>query len=227
MARKLADSKLKTKDFLRSRWVPVPKTLAILKSHEQVTLERVKELEAPFVVKPNNGFWGKGIIVIDLVDASWNFVSNTGDTYTPEQMKIHLFNVLDWFFSLSWSRDKVLIEKKIVITKEVQVLGTFGLPDVRVIVFNMVPVMAMLRIPTKESGGKANIHGWACAAGIDIGSGRLTYISAKWKLVKSVPGIWDVRGIIVPDWDEVLTLAVKVQSVTWIKCSLTNLYQCF
>jgi hypothetical protein len=43
----------------------------------------------------------------------------------------------------------------------------------------MVPVMAMIRIPTAESGGKANIHGGACAAGIDIGSGRLTYISSK------------------------------------------------
>jgi len=52
--------------------------------------------------------------------------------------------------------------------KEIELLGTYGLPDIRVIAYNMVPVMAMMRIPTKESGGKANIHGGACAVGIDI-----------------------------------------------------------
>jgi hypothetical protein len=69
-----------------------------------------------------------------------------------------LLNVLDGFFSLSGSRDRVIIEKKIEINKEVQILGKFGLPDIRIIVFNMVPVIAMLRIPTEKSDGKANLH---------------------------------------------------------------------
>lgn len=51
-----------------------------------------------------------------------------------------------------------MIEKKIVIAKDVDLLGKFGLPDIRVIVYNMVPVMAMLRVPTAESDGKANLH---------------------------------------------------------------------
>ncbi len=214
MARKLADSKLKTKEFLKSRGVPVPKTLAILKNHDQVTLERVMELDPPFVVKPNNWFGWKWIIVVDEVDASGNFVANTGDIYSPEQMKIHLLNVLDGFFSLSWSRDRALIEKKIVITNEVQVLGTFWLPDVRIIVFNMVPIMAMLRIPTKESDWKANIHWWACAAGIDIWTGKLTYITQHSKIVKSVPWVGDVRGLVLPDWDKMLEMSVRVQKET-------------
>jgi len=46
----------------------------------------------------------------------------------------------------------------------VQILGTFGLPDIRIICFNMVPVIAMLRIPTELSDGKANLHSGACAA---------------------------------------------------------------
>ena len=55
-----------------------------------------------------------------------------------------------------------MIEKKIVISSEVDLLGKFGLPDIRVIVYNMVPVMAMLRVPTAESDGKANLHAGAC-----------------------------------------------------------------
>ncbi len=57
----------------------------------------------------------------------------------------------------------MIIEKKIVLTKEIELLGTFGLPDVRIVAYNMVPIMAMMRIPTAESDGKANIHGGACA----------------------------------------------------------------
>ena len=66
--------------------------------------------------------------------------------------------ILDGFFSLSGGRDTVFIEKKIVLTKEVELLGKFGLPDIRIVAYNMVPVMAMMRIPTAESDGKANIH---------------------------------------------------------------------
>ena len=53
----------------------------------------------------------------------------------------------------------MIIEKKIILTKEIELFATYGLPDIRVIAYNKVPVMAMLRIPTKESDGKANIHG--------------------------------------------------------------------
>jgi len=37
MARKLADSKLKTKQFLGEQNVAVPKTLAVIKKHEEIT----------------------------------------------------------------------------------------------------------------------------------------------------------------------------------------------
>ncbi len=81
----------------------------------------------------------------------------------------------------------------------------------------MVPVMAMMRIPTKESGGKANIHGGAAAVGIDIGTGELTYIFHRGRQVKSLPGIGDIRGIIIPEWEKILSLAIGAQKATGIK----------
>jgi len=57
----------------------------------------------------------------------------------------------------------VIIERKIVLDHSIEILGKYGLPDIRVIVFNMIPVMAMFRIPTEKSGGKANLHAGACA----------------------------------------------------------------
>jgi len=216
MAKKLADSKLQTKEFLKTKKIPVPETLAILKKHEEITDELIKWLKPPFVIKPNAGFGWKWIIVIDSLDSSSNFVSNTKKVFTPNEIKIHLLSILDGFFSLSGSRDKVIIEKKIEINDEVQILGKYGLPDIRIIVFNMVPVMAMLRIPTEKSWWKANLHSWACAAWIDIWSWKLTYITQHSKIVKSVPGIWDIRGLVLPDWDKMLEMAVSVQKETWI-----------
>lgn len=217
LSKKLADSKLSTKKFLAKHKVAVPETLQIISKHSELDLEKISGYTPPFVVKPNNWYGGKGILIIDDMDAAGSFITNSGKIYTPEKLLEHFTYVLDGFYSLSGGRDKVIIEKKIVLTKEIELLWKYGLPDLRIVVYNMVPVMAMIRIPTAESWGKANIHGGACAAGIDIGSWRLTYISSKGKIVKSVPGIGDVRGIIVPQWDKILTLAVQVQQVTGIK----------
>jgi alpha-L-glutamate ligase-like protein len=217
LAKRLADSKLTTKKYLARHNIAVPETLQIIAKHSEIDKEKIKLFQPPFVIKPNNWYGGKWILIIDEFNAEGNFITNSGDIYSPDKLAEHFIYILDGFYSLSWGRDKVIIEKKIVLTKEIELLGKYGLPDIRIVMYNMVPVMAMIRIPTAESGGKANIHGGACAAWIDIGSGRLTYISSKWKSIKSIPGIGDVRWIIVPDWDRVLTLAVKVQSVTGIK----------
>jgi len=217
VAKKLADSKLSTKKFLAGHKVAVPETLWILKKHAQVNVETIKWYEPPFVIKPNNGYWGKWILIIDSMSSDGSFVTNSWDTYTAEKLAEHFVYILDGFYSLSGWRDTVLIEKKIVLTKEIELLWKYGLPDLRIVAYNMVPVMAMIRIPTAESDGKANIHGWACAAWIDIWSWRITYISKWWKLVKSVPGIGDIRGTIIPEWDKILSLAVQVQQATWIK----------
>ncbi len=217
LSKKLADSKLKTKKFLASHKVAVPETLGIIRKHSEIDIKKIISYAPPFVVKPNNGYGGKGILIIDAINAEGNFITNSGDIYSPQQLAIHFTYILDGFFSLSWGRDRVIIEKKIILTKEIELLGKFGLPDIRVISYNMVPVMAMMRIPTAESGGKANIHGWACAVGIDIGTGKLSYISKGGKQVKSIPDIGDVRGITIPEWDKILSLAVQVQQVTGIK----------
>jgi len=51
---------------------------------------------------------------------------------------------------------------------QIALLGEYGLPDIRVIVYNRIPIVAMLRIPSKYSDGKANLHLGAYAAGIDL-----------------------------------------------------------
>jgi alpha-L-glutamate ligase-like protein len=174
------------------------------------------KLMPPFVVKPNWGFWGKWILVFTEISPDWCYVTNDSKIFSKKDLLAHFRNILDWFYSLSWNRDKVLIEKKIELDEEIELLWKYWLPDIRIITFNMVPVMAMLRVPTKASNWKANLHIWACWVGIDIWTGKLTYITSNSKIIKSIPGIWDVRWLKLPRWDEALALAVKVQQVTKI-----------
>lgn len=215
-SKKLADSKNKTKNFLQKHNVAVPETMQIIKNPSDISLEKISNYEPPFVVKPNNGYGGKGILIIDDKDTSGNFITNTGESLSPTVFQNHLHYILDGFFSLSGRRDSVIIEKKISLTKEIELLGTFGLPDIRVISYNMVPVMAMMRIPTQNSDGKANLHAGAAAVGIDIGTGKITYMFENGKHTKSISGLGDLRWIVIPDWEKVLSLAVQVQQVTGI-----------
>jgi hypothetical protein len=101
-------------------------------------------------------------LIIDRKDSAGNFITNDSDEYSYDALKKHIKDILDGFYSLSGSRDRVIFEKKIVLDHSIDLLGKYGLPDIRVIVFNGVPVIGMLRVPTENSKGKANLHAGAC-----------------------------------------------------------------
>lgn len=216
IAKELADSKLHTKEFLAQYNIPVPQTLHIVTSHKELENFSFENFSCPFVIKPNRGYGGKGILIVEKKNEQGRFITTDGKEYTEQEMLSHMCDILDGFYSLSGKRDRVIFEKKIQLDTSIELLGKYGLPDIRVIVFNCVPVIAMLRVPTENSHGKANLHAWACGVGIDIGNGRLTHIIQFWKYIRSIPGIGDIRSIQLPKWEEVLKLAVKVQQVTKI-----------
>jgi hypothetical protein len=84
-----------------------------------------------------------------------------------------------------------------------------------VIVYNKVPVMAMLRLPTKESSGKANLQQGAIGVGIDMASGTTTTaVQGKNKIIEYVPGTrLLLSGLKIPYWSDILKLAVKAQEI--------------
>lgn len=214
LAKKLADSKLKTKEFLSNKWVRISENIAVLKNHTEWNNFDLNSLPLPFVIKPNAWYGWKWILVFDTKDENGNFISNDHQIFSLQQLKDHTNDILDWFYSLSWSRDSVIFEHKIVLDHSIELLWKFWLPDIRVIVFNSIPVIAMLRVPTQNSKWKANLHMGACWLGIDIWSGKITYITQFKKMIKSIPWIGDVRWIEIPQWEEILKLAVKVQQIT-------------
>jgi len=77
--------------------------------------------------------------------------------------------------------------------------------------------MAEMRLPTKESGGKANLHLGGIGVGIDMGTGVTTTAIQKDRLIEYVPGTrLSLRGIQIPYWKESLRLAIQSQQITKI-----------
>lgn len=72
--------------------------------------------------------------------------------------------------------------------------------------------MAMLRLPTKESGGRANLHQGALGVGIDIATGITTRAIWHGKQIVFKPDTnRKLRGIKIPNWTTILETAVNAQ----------------
>src|SRR5690606_27237946 len=92
-------------------------------------------------------------------------------------------------------------------------LAPEGVPDIRIIVYRGVPVMAMMRVLTRRSGGKANLHHCAIGAGIDLATGRTLRAVMDDRVIDSHPDTGlAVCGFEVPDWNGLLELAASCQS---------------
>jgi len=85
-----------------------------------------------------------------------------------------------------------------------------GVPDVRVVLAHGVPMMAMLRLPTRASDGRANLHVGGVGVGIDLASGRA--IHAIWRdrpTVLHPDTRQPLSAIRIPRWDEILRLSAR------------------
>ncbi len=211
---KLADDKIKTKQFLAAREIPVPKLYGMIKDFNEIEKFDFGSLPNSFVIKPNHGFGGEGIIPI--VNKRDNFyVTAGGRKLDKEEIIDHVKDIIDGRFSISNVADTAFFEQYIITDDRLAQFSYEGLPDIRVVVHNLIPVMAMLRLPTKQSQGKANLHLGAVAIGIDIAKGETTYISHKNKIIDELPdGLPSIKGFKIPYWDEILFIASQVQLTT-------------
>lgn len=211
----VADDKLETKKLLLEHGIPTAKLYADFSSREDIKDFNWNTLpETGFAIKPARGWGGGGILPIKNWDGHKG-VSFSGQEYTTESLENHLLDTLEGAFSLQYLPDRAFIEERLTENPFFKKIKAVGIPDIRIIVLNGVPVMAMMRLPTKESGGKANLHQGALALGIDIKTGITT--SAVWhdKVIQYIPDTKiKVQGIKIPEWDTLLLMASKTQLVS-------------
>lgn len=217
-AKRLADDKLLCKKILKKNNIAVPGLIAKIRNHEELENFNWQSLPESFVLKPNRGFGGEGIIVVygkkKGRDDAW--IKADRSLVTISDLRSHIRNIIDGSFSLSGTPDTAFFEERLQLLKLFKPYAYKGIPDIRVIVFNKIPIMAMLRLPTRESGGKANLQQGAVGVGIDMALGTTTTaLVGKNRLIDCVPGTrLSLSGIKLPCWKDILRLAVDAQDVS-------------
>jgi alpha-L-glutamate ligase-like protein/uncharacterized protein (TIGR02421 family) len=208
---RMADSKLATKQFLSTRGIPVPKLIATIRSYEDLEKFDFDSLPDSFVLKPNAGYGGEGIIVISkkIIEGVWEKIG--GGKITEEDLSEHINDILDGQYSIANLPDVAFFESRVDSAEFIPGLKVEGLPDIRVIVHNLIPVMAMLRIPTPASGGKANVHLGGIGLGIDLTSGKTTHATQFNKLLVELQDGIPAAGHEIPHFDEILRIAAEAQ----------------
>jgi len=209
----IADNKIKVKRMLKMAGLPVPETYAVIKNEKDFK-KFDWDLPKSFVLKPNQSLGGEGVLIVYGKKKNSPTWIKAGQSLIPlEDIKHHVYNILEGNFSPSEKSDKAVFESRVRLHPAFKPY-TFkgGVPDVRVVVYEKIPIMAELRLPTKASEGRSNLHLGGIGVGIDMKSGITTTAILRNRLVETVPDTRHVlSGIQIPQWKDVLRIAALAQ----------------
>lgn len=209
----LVDDKLKTKEVLEKHQIPTPELYFTISGNYELKAIREIKFLREFVVKPARGAEGRGILVItDKVGKDWRKAS--GEVITGEDLEYHVSNILAGLYSLGGVDDRAFIEYRIRSHAVFQKIAYQGVPDIRVILYRGIPTMGMLRLPTKESDGRANLHQGAVGAGIEMLHGVSLGGVHHNKIIDIHPDTAaPIAGFKIPFWEDILEISARLYEV--------------
>jgi len=216
---KIADNKLLVKKILKKAGLPVPATYFVIRNKKD--FEKFSwDLPKSFVLKPNKSLGGQGVLIVyGKKKDALIWIKAGQKLITIENIKNHVFNILEGNFSPKEENDTAFFEERVKLHPTFKPY-TFkgGIPDIRVLVYEKIPIMAQLRLPTKQSEGRSNLHLGGIGVGIDLKTGITTTAIQHNKIVENVPKTRLVlSGIKIPSWKEVLKIAALAQEAVGIK----------
>jgi alpha-L-glutamate ligase-like protein len=206
----VVDNKIKTKAVLSTLQIPVVETFMVYQLQRDISqFAEQSHAWGEFVIKPAQGAGGEGVLIVTGKNKGGFVLSD--DRWVPvQELESHLADILGGVFSLNQRYDEALIERRVHAHPALAPLSFRGLPDIRVLVFRGVPVMAMLRVATQASRGRANLHLGGIGVGIDLTVGVTTYALAGRQWITHHP---DTQGLLsgrtIPDWNELLMIAAR------------------
>lgn len=211
----LVDDKTLTKQIAIKAGVAVPALYGVIEIQQQVrALPQLLAKYTDFVVKPARGSQGDGIIVV-TGRTHGHYHCADGSLLNDHDMRFHVSNILSGVYSLGGQSDKALIEYRVHFDPVFEAVTYRGVPDVRIIVYRGVPVMAMVRLPTRISGGKANLHQGAIGTGVDMATGRTLTAVCRGRIVSEHSDTGNpVSGIQIPHWEMLMELAARSYALT-------------
>lgn len=205
-------TKRRLKERLVPAGVPMPETLLVLRSREDLPgFERFLETRRAFVMKPVASLGGEGIVIVARRNGD-AFETNQGSLRAAD-LAAHAERILDGEFGAG--PVQVLVEELVAQHPALAKISPSGLADIRVLSFLGYPVMAMVRLPTKESKGRANLHSGGIGCGADLRTGRITNAAWFGKPIKSHPDTGaPLIGVEIPSWPEILDVACHAQELS-------------
>ncbi len=211
----LVDDKLQTKRLALQAGIAVPELYGVIETQRDIRrLPEIVRDHPEFALKPSHGSAGDGIVVIAGRSAG-RYRTISGALLDDEFLSHHLSNAINGQFSLGGVPDVVIVEYMVHFSALFERISFQGVPDVRIIVFRGYPVMAMVRLPTRTSHGKANLHQGAVGAGIDIATGVTLDGVVGTEVVTHHPDTSNpIAGLQIPDWEVMLDIASRCYELT-------------
>ncbi len=213
----IANDKLLCKETLATIGVPLAKTHFSYRYFYEMTglADDLRSLE-DFVIKPSNGSAGNGIVVIVGREGD-EWIGISGKRYSIEELRRHIADIIFGVYSFD-KQDAAIIEQRIEQHQVFNNLFDRGLADVRIILFRNQPVLAMSRVPTLMSDGKANLHQGAIGMGIDIQDGRCHRAMHKGEPISAHPDSGaSLIGVHIPFWNEIISHSRNVAEAVPLK----------
>ncbi len=211
----LVDDKLQTKQLALRAGIAVPDLYGVIETqHDIRRLPEIVASHEEFALKPAHGSAGDGIVVISGRSGA-RYRTISGSLLDREDLAHHLSNAINGQFSLGGVPDVVIVEAMVHFSNLFERVSYVGVPDLRVIVFRGYPVMAMVRLPTRASHGKANLHQGAVGTGVDVATGvTLDGVMGSEVVTHHPDTTHAIAGLKIPEWDVVLDIAARCYEIT-------------
>ncbi|MEN8206241.1 MAG: alpha-L-glutamate ligase-like protein [Pseudomonadota bacterium] len=206
----LVDNKLETKRLALESGIAVPELYGVVEIEHQIQhIEKLLADHRSLVIKPAHGSGGNGILVINGRMGNY-FRKANGSLLAIKTIQHHASNILSGMYSLGGVPDKAILEYRVDFDPMFEHISYQGVPDIRIIVFKGIPTAAMIRLPTRDSDGKANLHQGAVGLGVNIATGETSYAVHRNKIVDHHPDTgYKTTGMEIPHWDTILKLATQ------------------
>jgi alpha-L-glutamate ligase-like protein len=204
----MVDDKLRIHQLCSAVGVPTPALYAVFERIADVRRfpERLAERD-DFVIKPARGSGGRGVLVI-LSREPQGFRRSNGHSISLSGISDHLTDTLSGMHSLGGRPDAAMVQQRVRLHPAFEPISFRGIPDVRIVLYRGEPAMAMLRLPTRESNGRANLHQGGLGAGIDLKTGRTHHAVQANRRIGRHPDTGELLlGRRLPMWDAMLDMS--------------------
>lgn len=211
----LVDDKVQTKKLANSIDINTPHMIGLVE-HQYEVKDLLQQIEghSEFVIKPAHGSEGKGVLVITHYENEI-FTTASGRVLTFKEVYQHVSNILSGLYSLGGQYDVALIEELVHFTDVFKNFSYQGIPDVRLIVYKGYPALAMTRLATRESSGRANLHQGAVGVGLSIKDGKAVQAVSHNLPITIHPDTGaDLMKLQIPLWKEHLLIGAQAFEMT-------------